>query len=115
SEVAFEVAGHRLHLLPEPRAEPNLTIDMPLGILEQVIRDGVSWDEAFIGYWCRMNRSPNVYHAGFWRLLQAPYYRKPPQLAPGEAGPVGPESTIAEVLESYGQPADLILRRHGLY
>jgi CMP-N-acetylneuraminate monooxygenase len=114
-EVAFEVAGHELRLLSEAPASPNLTIDVPLGILERVIAEDVSWDEAFIGYWCRMNRSPNVYHAGFWRLLQAPYYRRPPQLRPEAAHELGPESTIAEVLEAYGQPADLILRRHGLY
>jgi CMP-N-acetylneuraminate monooxygenase len=137
-EVAFEVAGHRLRLLPEPPAEPNLTIEVPLGILGQLVQEGLSWDEAFIGYWCRLNRSPNVYHAGFWRLLQAPYYRRavagsavgeaagarpenrrasgaPGQLPAEGAQELGPDSTIAEVLEAHGRPADLILRRHGLY
>jgi CMP-N-acetylneuraminate monooxygenase len=114
-EVAFEVAGHRLSLLPEPPAEPNLTIEIPAALLERIVREHVSWDEAFIGYWCRLDRSPNVYHAGFWRLLQAPYYRKPPRLSAGTDAELGPDSTIAEVLERYGEPADLIMRRHGLY
>jgi CMP-N-acetylneuraminate monooxygenase len=114
-EVRFEVTGHHLRLLPEAPAESNLTIDVPLGILERVIREDVSWDEAFIGYWCRLNRSPNVYHAGFWRLLQAPYYHRPAQLPAEPAEELGASSTIAEVLERHGSPAELILRRHGLY
>jgi CMP-N-acetylneuraminate monooxygenase len=114
-EVAFEVAGHRLRLLPEPPLEPNLTIEAPLGILEQIVSENVSWDEAFIGYWCRLDRSPNVYHAGFWRLLQAPYYRRPPYLPLEPARELGSDSTIAGVLEAYGESADLVLRRHGLY
>ena len=113
-EVSFEVAGQRLRII-EPSAEPSLTIEVPLGILERLVRDDVSWDEAFIGYWCRLDRSPNVYHAGFWRLLQAPYYARPPQLPADVPVELGPDSTIAEVLEAHGEPADLILRRHGLY
>jgi CMP-N-acetylneuraminate monooxygenase len=114
-DIAFEVADQRLRMLGEAPAEPNLTIEVPLGILERIVTEDVSWDEAFIGYWCRFDRSPNVYHAGFWRLLQAPYYRRPPQLPADTAQDVGANSTIAEVLELYGEPADLILRRHGLY
>jgi len=114
-EVAFEIGAHRLRVLTKTSAEPNLTIEMPVAILEQLVRESVSWDEALIGYWCRLDRSPNVYHAGFWRLLQAPYYRRPPRLPPDGPVELGPDSTIAEVLEAHGEPADLILRRHGLY
>jgi len=80
-----------------------------------VIRGGLSWDEAFIGYWCRFDRHPNVYHAGFWRLLQAPYFKKPvdtPRPSPGE---ISRASTVAEVLEAHGGEADRVLRRYGLY
>ena len=114
-EVAFEIGAHRLRVLTKAPAEPNLTIEMPVAILEQLVRESVSWDEALIGYWCRLDRSPNVYHAGFWRLLQAPYYRRPPRLPSDWPVELGPDSTIAEVLEAHGEPADLILRRHGLY
>jgi CMP-N-acetylneuraminate monooxygenase len=113
--VAFEIRGHRLRILPHAPPEPSMTIEMPLGMLEQVVTQNVSWDEPLIGYWCRLNRSPDVYHAGFWRLLQAPYYRRAPQLPSGEEGGLSGDSTIAEVLEHYGDDADVILRRHGLY
>jgi CMP-N-acetylneuraminate monooxygenase len=114
-QIAFEIAGRELHLLSDPPDEPNLRIDLPAGILERIVEEDVSWDEAFIGYWCRFDRSPNVYHAGFWRLLQAPYYRRPARLSPRPAGDLGAESAIAEVLEAYGEPADRIMRRYGLY
>jgi CMP-N-acetylneuraminate monooxygenase len=114
-EVAFEIADRRLQLLTGPPAEPNLSIEMPLGILEQIVKENVSWDEAFIGYWCRFYRSPNVYHAGFWRLLQAPYYRRPAQLPAAPSAGLSADSAIAEVLEAHGEPADRIVRRYGLY
>jgi CMP-N-acetylneuraminate monooxygenase len=114
-EVAFKVAQHGLEVLPQSPPEPNVTIQMPIGLLEQVVRENVSWDEALIGYWCRLDRSPDVYHAGFWRLLQAPYYRRPPQLPAESSHEIGADSTIAEVLERHGEAADLILRRYGLY
>jgi CMP-N-acetylneuraminate monooxygenase len=115
TETSFQVAGGRLEPLPVPPLDPNVTIELPLGILERIIADDVSWDEAFIGYWCRLTRSPDVYHAGFWRLLQAPYYRRSAGLEPRTGAAVGPDATIAEVLEAHGDVADRILRRHGLY
>jgi CMP-N-acetylneuraminate monooxygenase len=114
-EVAFEIEDRRLALLSASPAQPNLSIDIPAGILGEIVRENVSWDEALIGYWCRLDRSPNVYHAGFWRLLQAPYYRRSPQLLEGPAGELGADSTIAEVLEHHGAAADRIMRRYGLY
>jgi CMP-N-acetylneuraminate monooxygenase len=114
-EVPFEVRRHRLRILDEVPERANLTIELPLGMLERIVQEDVSWDEPLIGYWCRLDRSPDVYHAGFWRLLQAPYYRKPPRLPAERSDGVGADSTIAEVLELHGPQADRILRRHGLY
>jgi CMP-N-acetylneuraminate monooxygenase len=113
-EVSFEVSRGRLTVCDQPVEAPNLTIEMPHGILARVIHEDVSWDEAFIGYWCRFDREPDVYHAGFWRLLQAPYYRRSPGLAPTVDG-VGPDSSIAGLLDRYGAGADRLMRRYGLY
>lgn len=115
-DIAFEVRGGRLSLLPAPPERANLTIGMPLSILTAVVRNDLSWDEAFIGYWCEFHRHPNVYHAGFWRLFQAPYFKKPPRLsAPAPSGEITSASIVAEVLEAHGPVADRVLRRHGLY
>jgi CMP-N-acetylneuraminate monooxygenase len=85
-------------------------------VLTAVIKQDLSWDEAFIGYWCEFHRHPDVYHAGFWRVFQAPYFRKPIGLtAPAVGTAVSSASTIAEVLEAHGATADRMLRRYGLY
>jgi CMP-N-acetylneuraminate monooxygenase len=114
-DVSFAVVAGRLSILGEPPAVPNLTITIPLGVLTAVIRDGLSWDEAFIGYWCRFDRHPNVYHAGFWRLLQAPYFKKAVNTPMSTPGAISRASTVAEVLEAHGPEADRIFRRYGLY
>lgn len=114
-EAVVEVRDGRARVLDDVRTSTDVTIEMPLGVLARVVREDISWDEAFIGYWCRFDRTPDRYHAGFWRLLQAPYYRRPPGLAGEADGPVGVDSEIADVLERYGDRADRLLRRYGLY
>jgi CMP-N-acetylneuraminate monooxygenase len=114
-DVSFSIAAGRLRVLHEAPAVPNLTITIPLAVLTAVVRDDLSWDEAFIGYWCRFDRHPNVYHAGFWRLLQAPYFKKPFTASVATRGAIDRASTVAEVLEAHGTEADRILRRYGLY
>jgi CMP-N-acetylneuraminate monooxygenase len=114
-DVSFEIRSAHLDILPTAVDVPNLRITMPLGVLTAIIRQGLSWDEAFIGYWCRFDRHPNVYHAGFWRLLQAPYFRRRLDVRLASGGSISASSTVAEILETYGAEADRILRRYGLY
>ena len=115
-EVAFEVLDGRLRIVAPPPAAPEVTIELPVAVLARIVHDDVSWDEAFIGYWCSCERSPDVYHANFWRLLQAPYYRRRPALAaPTGPAEIGADSAILSVLDAHGEPADRLLRRYGLY
>lgn len=113
----FEVNEGRLKVFKGVPETVNLTIEIPGGILARVVRENLSWDEAFIGYWCRFSRTPDVYHAGFWRLLQAPYFNREARLLPTNSSGVAisSSSTIADVIESYGESAERILRRYGLY
>lgn len=113
-EVSFEVAAGRLRVVQDSSQSPDVTIEIPSSILHRIITENLSWDEAHIGYWCRFNRSSDVYHAGFWRLLQAPYFNRPPQL-PGNDKSIAADSTIADLIENYGEQAERILRRYGLY
>jgi CMP-N-acetylneuraminate monooxygenase len=116
TDVAFAVTAGTLRRLDTPPERANLTMKMPLTVLGAVVRNDLSWDEAFIGYWCEFDRYPNVYHAGFWRLFQAPYYKKPLGHKPaGSKATVGRQTTVAELLEAYGDDADRVLRRYGLY
>jgi CMP-N-acetylneuraminate monooxygenase len=114
-DMSFSVHAGRLSILDHNDDAPNLRIVLPLAIATAVVRHELSWDEAFIGYWCRFDRRPNVYHSGFWRLFQAPYYKRPIDVRESAPAPIAPTSTVAEVLEAHGDRADRILRRYGLY
>jgi CMP-N-acetylneuraminate monooxygenase len=114
-DLSFTVTNGRLSMLDGVADAPNLRITLPLSVATAVVRQELSWDEAFIGYWCRFDRRPNVYHSGFWRLFQAPYYKRPIDVRESASSPIAPTSTIAEVLETHGDRADRILRRYGLY
>lgn len=116
TESVFAVHDRRLTVIDVPSQKVNLLIEIPATILKNIIEDNVSWDEAHIGYWCRFSRDPDIYHAGFWRMLQAPYFRRKietPAYADGDTVTVN--TVIADVLEKYGSDADQILRRYGMY
>jgi len=114
-DLSFAVANGRLSMLDGVADAPNLRIWLPLAIATAIVRQELSWDEAFIGYWCRFDRRPNVYHSGFWRLFQAPYFKRPIDVRDSAPSPIAPTSTVADVLEAHGDRADRILRRYGLY
>jgi CMP-N-acetylneuraminate monooxygenase len=115
-DISFAITNGHLAGLADAPERPNLKMTMPLAVMNAIIKRDLSWDEAFIGYWCEFERHPNVYHAGFWRLFQAPYYQKrvPASAAPSTA-PVSRQSIVAELLETYGGDADRVMRRYGLY
>ncbi|MCI0437542.1 MAG: Rieske 2Fe-2S domain-containing protein [Chloroflexi bacterium] len=114
-EISFEVDDGRLRILKDAPAVPNLLMEVPSGVLKRVIDENLSWDEAHIGFWCRFTRSPDIYHAGFWRLIQSPYFRKPATPPPLSASSITSDSIMADMVESYGAQADRVLRRYGLY
>jgi CMP-N-acetylneuraminate monooxygenase len=91
------------------KTKPNLEIDMPIEILQQIIVDNVSWDEAHIGYWCKMKRI-GEYNQNFWRLLQSPYYMKRGKKIDCEIMNIN----VNYLLKKYPE-TDTILRRYGLY
>lgn len=115
ASIAFEVCDGRLELLEEAPAEPNVTMEFPAAVLRAVVVENLSWDEALIGYWGRLDRSPDVYHGGFWRLLQAPYYQRSLSAGGRVPGAITLETPVAELTERFGPSADRIMRRYGLY
>ena len=113
--IAIKIQSGQLSILSELPKSPNLTIEIPGGILQKIITEDLSWDEAHIGYWCRFSRSPDIYHAGFWRLLQAPYFKKSSDDSKQSYKSVTAESIIGDLIEEFGDQASRILRRYGLY
>jgi CMP-N-acetylneuraminate monooxygenase len=114
-DVAFTLETGRLRILKDLPEETNLLIEIPCGVLKRIVTENLSWDEAHIGYWCRFTRSPDVYHAGFWRLLQAPYYCSRADAPRVDHEPITEETVIADLIETYGDQAARVMRRYGLY
>ncbi|MGO4546727.1 Rieske 2Fe-2S domain-containing protein [Paenibacillus sp. 2TAB23] len=117
-DVSFRIANGELTIEEVGLKRTGITISMPNEILGSIVQKDISWDEAFIGYWCSFYRDSDIYHADFWRLLQAPYYRKNPRinrLSQLNAKNDINKMTIADLFDRYGDDVERILGRYGLY
>jgi CMP-N-acetylneuraminate monooxygenase len=117
ARLAFEISGGRLQISAR-EDNPNLTMKISERMMSKIVREDASWDELHVGYWGNFQRSPDVYTPGFWRMLQAPYYRRRllESAAPvNPAGPVNADSVVAQLVESHGEHVSRIMRRYGLY
>src|SRR5262249_753003 len=101
-DVFFESKAGKIRILEEAPASLDLTLEVPVAILALIVKETLSWDEAHIGFWCRFSRSLDVYHAGFWRLLQAPYFKRPAEPPPNVNGVFTPDTVIADLIERHG-------------
>lgn len=100
------------HLLESSSYE--LLIEVPIDILSDIVLRNESWDEAHIGYWCDFDRNPDVYHVGFWRMIQAPYFLK--DISADEAIDVSDiEHLPLSQLLGYSDLLGKLLGRYGLY
>jgi CMP-N-acetylneuraminate monooxygenase len=114
-ETWFQVRDGRLDLVTHRHDRPNLVMDVPANVLRHLVQTHSSWDEAHIGFWCRFTRTPDAYSAGFWRLLQAPYYLRPGSNGAGISPMVEAHANVAALIERFGAPAERILGRYGLH
>lgn len=114
---SFEIKEGSLKILDSLLQAPNLTIKIPSEILMYICKHNESWDEATIGYWCEFSRNPDVYHAEFWRMLQAPFYLKSLEMHEGSRRDQGicEQSNIAGIMEELGEVGAKIMSRYGLY
>jgi len=95
--------------------KPDVSIKIPEGIFNTVLLEELSWDEAFIGYWCRFYRDENIYHTGFWRLLQAPYYLKSSASLYAQNLLDGEDNIASLISRDNGKLIESVLNRYGLY
>lgn len=95
-------------------SEYELLIEIPIDILSDIVLRNESWDEAHIGYWCDFDRNPDVYHVGFWRMIQAPYFLKGvAEYIQGD--PAGFENQPLNKLLGQSELLSKLLGRYGLY
>ena len=59
-------------LISKP-VDSDLSIECPRKIIQEIIHNDLSWDEAHIGYWCKFSRKHNIYNIELWKLLHAPW------------------------------------------
>ena len=96
--------------------EAEMTMSVPGGIIQEIIRKDLSWDEAFNGFWCTFSRQPNVYNIHLLKLLYAPWRARPnytPQV--DLEYNIDPLSlSIADIIEKGGENASKIFEKYGL-
>lgn len=85
----------------------HMKIECPGGIVEKIIHENLSWDEAHIGYWCKFSRDPDEYNIALWKLLHAPWKTKIKSKTEGKA--------IADIVEKGGERAVKTLEKYGLF
>ena len=113
NDTYFTIKSGKLQIL-SPVSDYDLSIDVPENILSSVISNDISWDEAHIGYWCKLYRKGEEFNQQFWRLLQAPYYKKNQSYKINDKKGITESSNISTILEKYPESGS-IFGRYGLY
>ena len=93
--------------------ESDLIMSCPGGIVQTIIQNDLSWDEAF--YWCTFHRDPDVYNLAFWRLLHAPWKARLEKNQTGLFSKPLSNVSIATLVEKGGRGVVQILESYGLY
>ena len=96
------------------KAEMNMSCSG--GIVQEIIRKDLSWDEAINGFWCTFSRDPDVYNIHLWKLLYAPWrarsnFTKQIDL---EFNLKPLTLSIADIIEKGGSNASKIFEKFGL-
>jgi len=113
NDTYFTIESGKLYI-HGPILDYDLGIDIPKNILSSIISNDMSWDEAHIGYWCNMYRKADKFNQQFWRLLQAPYYKKHIKKRNISNNKINESTNVLEIVEKYPQ-SEAVLRRYGLY
>lgn len=90
----------------------QMTMICPGEIVQDIISNDFSWDEAHIGYWCIFHRDPDIYNLNLWKLLHAPWEARKTPFYPSN---FIISSSIADLIEKEGEKVIKILEKFGLY
>jgi CMP-N-acetylneuraminate monooxygenase len=95
----------------------DMQMSCPGGIVQEVIKKDLSWDEAFNGFWCTFSRNPNVYNIHFWKLMYAPWRARPNYVTQKdlEFTRTTTDMSIADIIEKGGSTAAEIFEKYGLF
>ena len=92
----------------------ELSISCPGPIVQEIIKNDLSWDEAF--YSCDFHRNPDTYNLAFWRILHAPWRARfsNEYTKLNNANSLS-KISIATMIEKGGEQMNKILEKYGLY
>lgn len=101
----------------EHSVETNMKMSCPGGIVQEIIRNDLSWDEAINGFWPSFSRKPDFYNIHLWRLLYAPWQARSDYIERKDLDFefVDPEMSIADIIERGGKAASDVFEKYGLY
>lgn len=105
-KVKYESSDHMF--------DANMTMQCPGIIIQDIIRNDLSWDEVSSGYWGKFTRNPDTYNVSLWRLFHAPWKARTNYLNHEESLDIK-TSSIADIIEKFGKPALNIFEKYGLY
>lgn len=114
NETYFSIESGKLRVWGNPLTDCDLEIDIPKNILSNIVSNDISWDEAHIGYWCKLYRKTEKFNQHFWRLLQAPYYKKRVKDRNVENNLINENTNVFQIIKEHPK-SESILRRYGLY
>ena len=88
----------------------------PGPIVQEIIKNDLSWDEIQSGYWCEFDRNPDVYNIGLWKLLHAPWRaRIHLQEIKTKSIQITDKTSIADIIENGNEETIKTLEKFGLY
>ena len=114
--ISFKDGNIRYETTDSPK-DADMKLSIPGGILQEVIKKDLSWDEAFNGFWCTFSRKPDIYNIHFWKLMYAPWRARPGYVEQSELEYFVNvnEMSIADIIEKGGETASMIFEKYGLF
>ena len=91
----------------------NMHWECPGHIIQKVIKNDLSWDEAQLGYWCKFSRDPDIYNVALWKILHSPW-RARKYISNELLMPIS-RISIADLIEHNGDKISNILQKYGLF
>ena len=91
----------------------NMLWECPSHIIQKVIKNDLSWDEATLGYWCKFSRDPDIYNVALWKIFHSPW-RARKSISSDLLKPISTIS-IADLIEQNGDKISNILQKYGLF
>jgi len=96
----------------------HMKMSCPGGIIQEIIRNDLSWDELQAGYWAEYERNPDVYNIALWQLFHAPWQaRKNYSLNQNnhKEFTFDKKTAIADIIENGDQKTIEVFEKFGLY